>query len=354
MSTDSLDKALAAGLPPGQDAYLKKIIDAAAGRYRDKLETNRKLAAFSSGRYTDAEFDAAIASLDTSVRGSTPEAHISTWLLGLTPLRPEHRGAVIAHLRVLLGRPPSFLLMASWKRMLSALHWTASIAFVLSAAASGILLSDGRAGTLLVFIPLMLLLGLLLYPVTLFKLHSRELRSARELRFLAAHALGRLRATAAVDALAAACLEGNDHVSVIAAAALRVVLPDLTAGQFGALGPEAVPNICRLLKRCAPAAITHEDVDYGLTLDLLTALEKMGDARAIPTVRQGASEWQDRKLSAVATRTLAVLEERQRSETERGTLLRGAAQPAIADAELLRASTAHTESRPEQLLRPTS
>lgn len=85
----------------------------------------------------------------------------------------------------------------------------------------------------------------------------------------------------------------------------------------------------------------------------MTALEKVGDARAIPTVRQAVRQWRwdTRENLVLAERVLGVLEERQRQETERGVLLRGAEQPVSDPAELLRAA-AQTESKPEQLLRP--
>ena len=59
-------------------------------------------------------------------------------------------------------------------------------------------------------------------------------------------------------------------------------------------------------------------------------------------------------LALAVRHTLTVLEERNRLETERATLLRGAGTPPIAEAELLRASTSQAELKPEELLRSLS
>ena len=72
------------------------------------------------------------------------------------------------------------------------------------------------------------------------------------------------------------------------------------------------------------------------------------------SVEPAAHNWRLRAFALAAGRTLAVLKERKRRETERGTLLRGAGTPPISESGLLRAATNLAENEPEQLLRPVN
>ena len=346
-------KALAADLPPELDAYLKKLIDSAAKRTsKSGVDLKHLLSTFAAGAYTVTEFENTLDALDTSRTGPTSQSHLCAWLLGVPLLREQDRTRAAGSLHALLRKGPKSLLMPAGKRMIRALRSTGVLAAALAMfpwIASALL---SPPVSLSMYIEGAAILSLILYPVVLFYLGQREIDDAGDLRFIAAHALGRLRATAAIDALSVARLEGNDYLSRMATASLRVVLPHLTPEHYGQLGSDVVPNLCRLYKQCAPLVTTAENSDYRFALELLGALDKIGDARAIPVVQQSAHAWKGLALADAANRTLTSLEERKRRETERGTLLRGAGLPAIAEGELLRAATSQAESRPEQLLRP--
>ena len=109
-----------------------------------------------------------------------------------------------------------------------------------------------------------------------------------------------------------------------------------------------MPNLCQLLQFYAGKSVFDRSIDE-FNNELLTALEKIGDSRAIPAVKIAAEH---PHLVETANRVLAVLEERRRQETNRLTLLRGSEALATPEKELLRASTGRAESTPDQLLRP--
>ena len=130
------------------------------------------------------------------------------------------------------------------------------------------------------------------------------------------------------------------------------LLPELTHAHYGQLPGETVPALCRLLRSQELLEFTGYR-EYWFRMELLTALEKIDYARALPAVQQALREWPKGPQIQAAERLLAILAERKRKETERGSLLRGSERPAVSEAELLRAATRQTDRDPEQLLRPT-
>ena len=90
--------------------------------------------------------------------------------------------------------------------------------------------------------------------------------------------------------LSAACLNSDAYLSEMAVISLRVALAELTPEHYGQLGSEAVPILCRLLQRCMPLRIAEPDADNSFALELLAALEKIGDARAISVCRAGRAQ----------------------------------------------------------------
>jgi hypothetical protein len=273
-------------------------------------------------------------------------------MLGISSLKPDQRYAAVVRLRSLLRSTPGFLLMPGESRMMRAAIWTLPFSIPLALLATIPFWSQPGGMGIPVAIALTVLFSGFLFLPSLFIAHETERQAARQLRFITAHALGRLQAVEALDALVAASLEQDAYLSEIALISLRVVLPHLSADHHSPLGTEAIPNLCRLLKRYAPAFVNYNDAGHTLTTELLDALEKVGDSRAIPHVLQLANDWPPGPLREKAAQVLTLLEERKRRETERGTLLRGATPPVGDPTELLRAATSQTESRPEQLLRP--
>ncbi len=346
-------KALAADLSSGLDGHLKEIIDAAARRAsKSEIDPKHQLGAFAAGSYTPTEFEATLQSLDTSQTGPTVQSHVSAWLLGVPLLKSQDRSRAAGSLRAVLRKSPKSLLMPGKKRMLRAFGWisTIAVAFAVVCGIVGALVP--LPGSPSLWDEAGFFSFITLYPVILFWLRRRELKSARELRFLAAHALGRVGEVEALDALSAACLERTLYTPEMALISLRVLLPQLTCDHYGRLDSQVVSNLCSLLSRRAPDYFIYEAAKETYIEELVTALGKIGDARAVGPIVRAATHWSQGKVAAASAHALAAIEERHRRETERATLLRGAGQPAVSEAELLRAASGKAEAKPEQLLRP--
>jgi hypothetical protein len=161
-------------------------------------------------------------------------------------------------------------------------------------------------------------------------------------RVAAADALSRLCVPETCGVLAGALYDPRPAIRRAAAVGFRATLPRLTPEHYGALDTLAVPNLCRVLQ--------HPDTS--LALAALTALEKVGDGRALPFVARAAQRGRSPEARALAARVLPLLQERLRQEQDRRILLRGASAPPTDAAWLLRA--ADRSEPPEQLLRPLS
>src|SRR5262249_32296509 len=118
--------------------------------------------------------------------------------------------------------------------------------------------------------------------------------------------------------------------------ALRSALSTVTPEHYGRLGSACVPNLCRAL----------EYADQSLHVEILEALEKIGDGRAVPTVRRLAQ-----KGSPTAARILPALLARQLQENESKMLLRSASLSSATPKELLRPASETSTTEPQQLLR---
>lgn len=344
--------ALASDLPPAHDALLKKIIDKAMRQCRTRgTDTKKLFRAFLTGQYTKAEFDSALASLESTLPGSAPRVKVSAWLLGVASLKPEDRNAAAHSLRILLRDPPVYNPSGARGRMEAAISTPLGVAILIASVAVnvGSMLSWGSFyGNCLSVSFHVILLSLIL--IRMQALRRSEARESGEMRYIAAHALGRLGMVEAVGDLSSVSLEKTSKLPEMALISLRVLLPLITPEHYGQLGPELANNLCQILTR--PSEIPNVSWKAEFIIKTIDAIGKVGDGRAIPFVQQAAGRWTYEPVLRASSRALAALEERQRTETERATLLRGAEQPVISNTELLRASIAQTESKPEQLLRP--
>jgi|SRR5579871_752209 len=178
-------------------------------------------------------------------------------------------------------------------------------------------------------------------------------------RRAAAIALGRLRFPESVGALARGAVDRNASVRQASAQALSIVAPLLTSEHYGKLEAEAVPNLCNALvyyekgSREMDKDIFPNFAKRREELELLEALEKVGDGRAIPTVQWIVQGGTDQDLRATARRILPLLLERERKEKEHQILLRGSEAPAASPEQMLRPATINMTEPPEVLLRPT-
>src|SRR5262249_8359417 len=128
-----------------------------------------------------------------------------------------------------------------------------------------------------------------------------------------------------------------------ASISLQRLLPLLTSGHYGQLGPQTVPDLCRSLEYYANSA--------PFCLAILDALIKVGDGRAIKTVQKIADETPFSTVRAAAQNLLPILYERQRQEAEPQMLLRATQAPQTPSEQLLRPSQEKQEADAEVLLR---
>src|SRR5579863_2980538 len=103
-------------------------------------------------------------------------------------------------------------------------------------------------------------------------------------------ALGRLRAPQGIGALAAACRDRAEPVREAAVEALPSVLPTLTPAHYGTLDGQAVPNLCKLLY----------PFEAKWTRQILEALGKVGDGRAVEPVQRLIAERPNAAIRAAA------------------------------------------------------
>jgi hypothetical protein len=128
--------------------------------------------------------------------------------------------------------------------------------------------------------------------------------------------------------------------------ALKAALPGLRSAHYGNLGEaQTIPRLCW--------ALTNTGTDTELTLLILDALEKVGDARAIPFVKRLDRRAGDSAVRQRSVRVLRALIERDELERSARVLLRAASAPAIQADMLLRPARGIQEPEPDHLLRPS-
>ncbi len=199
------------------------------------------------------------------------------------------------------------------------------------------------------FLPSMLvILTPLMIPLSL-TFEIAKANNTTKVRRAAIEALGKLAAPESAAIIATAYFDRWVTVQRSAARALEAVLPALTTAHYGQTQAETTPALCRVLEQTAFRA---NGVSEALPLALVEALGRAGDGRALAMVARVASEAQWGHVREAAERVLPVLRERQRQETDSGTLLRGSAPNAGASDTLLRpAGSSSDTTAPEQLLR---
>jgi hypothetical protein len=337
-------------LTPELSAYHRKIIDSAFSLCEKRGPgTKRLIRGFSAGDYSEDDFKITARAVEVSDSGAAPQKRVCTWLLGLPTVRPSDRPKAAAALRSVLLKAPTQHIPSDKRLIGRAMGWTSLIGIPCGLLLSVLAQAFNPFAAIAIAALAALLVSVLLMPFSLLYLHRKEVDAARDLRFIAAHALGRLQAVEAIDAVAAASAEQDAKLREVAMASLRVLMSRLTRDHYGHLGSETVPNLCQLLQfYAAPMRAFDRSLDE-LNMELLEAVEKIGDARAIAAVTAAAG---NPRLADRAINVLEILEERRRRETNRLTLLRGSEPSDDSEHELLRASSSRPESTPEQLLRP--
>ncbi len=171
-------------------------------------------------------------------------------------------------------------------------------------------------------------------------------RGAR-VRAAAARTLGRWRSPRSAAALAKAAHDPASVVRLEALKALPGVLANLTDAHYGTLPSETVPALCRLLEG---RGLLGLDTTQRWRVQILAALEKVGDGRAVATVAPLAHHSHIPEIQREAQRVLPTLESRLREEQSRQTLLRSSLPPQEPFRELLH-PVSEAVSLQEELLR---
>jgi uncharacterized membrane protein YgcG len=132
----------------------------------------------------------------------------------------------------------------------------------------------------------------------------------------------------------------TQRVRTAARPALLQALSTLTSEHYLRLSPDLVPSLCIVLQKS----------EEGLSLEILHALEKMGDGRAVSVVERLTKKGKTPAVRSAAERLLPILQQRQLGEQAHSTLLRASHEPNDAPNMLLRPSQPHFDM-PDYLLR---
>lgn len=265
----------------------------------------------------------------------------AAWTLGRARMEPEMQEAAAIELQRALTRT-------------AGMDGNVSLRCLMRLMAAGGILSlllcwqSGDLSALGCWLLMVVLLAPLIWPASLMWEDSRVNR----VRAAAATALGHIGRPQSATALTEAAFDapgmqqtvGCFKVREAASAVLAGVLLKLTPEHYGQLGSALVPNLCRLLYH-------PEDT---IVLSSLTALEMVGDGRAVALVERVAEKGRNEAIRAEARRVLPVLLERQRQENDPHILLRATQSPTAPPDVLLRPAVSQPETAPEQLLRPSA
>lgn len=179
-------------------------------------------------------------------------------------------------------------------------------------------------------------------PITLPLSLFIDRRNQNRVRATAATSLERLGELDALPALLSALRNSSGECFDAVAIAIKALLPNLTPEHFGTLRADVTPNLCYIL----------ENYKGGYTLEVLSAIEKVGDSRAIPTITRLINTTPDSDVRDKAKKILPILEARKELETHSSQLLRASQQP-DATHDLLRPAREKQDSDPDTLLRPS-
>jgi len=221
-------------LTPELTAYHRKIIDSAFSRCEKRDPgIKRLIREFSAGTYSEADFQLVMRVLERSGDGATAQKIVNAWLLGLPMARSNDQPKAGSLLRTVLRKAPTQLISSDRSMIGRAIAWTSLIG-VPCGLVVAILAQAYNPFAAIAIIALTSFLGsVLLMPFSLLRLHRKEVEAAKELRFVAAHALGRLQVVEAIDAVAAASADADARLREVALGSLRLLLVRLTSDHYG-------------------------------------------------------------------------------------------------------------------------
>ncbi|HLJ54498.1 MAG TPA: hypothetical protein VKT77_05615 [Chthonomonadaceae bacterium] len=338
-------------LPLDLEVRMKSLLnEARLGSRRARDYPGALVQAFVSGRYTPADFEIALDALNLYRTGSRSRSLICAWLLGLPAVRSEDCARAARALREVLRFDPATAPRDQREAASRTLGRCILLAFFAAAAAYFILPPrTPNLWKLSCYVGSAVLVGSC--AAYHFARRWRRCREVEGVHFFAALGLGRLGDVEAIEPLSSIWLGRNLEMARVASVSLRAILPRLTPEHYGWLGGATVSNLAEMLtEQCRYRGAAPEN-QCSFVVVLLNALEKIGDARAIPAISRAPQYWTDWAVRNAAAQARAAIEERLRRETARTTLLRGARQPAVGNAELLRAAGGGQGGDPAEMLR---
>jgi len=270
--------------------------------------------------------------------GKTKERQVAVWILGQAQLTPEQRSLCAVALMKSISMDLASTYTTRYCLRVSGILGLLAVTLILLGAF--VFWIKGLPGDTDLF-PIVLATICLLGAIAFFLASPIVLAGEvyRRPRFQSlVTALGNLRLPESLGILATAAVKSPSRETALAA--LRQVLPILPAGQYRLPFSEAVPSLCRLLG--------HKDEE--VVLDMLGALEQIGDGQALRPVERLAETGRTAGIRAEARRILPVLQERAQQESAPKVLLRASQAAAPPPDTLLRPTAAGTMG-PEQLLR---
>lgn len=173
---------------------------------------------------------------------------------------------------------------------------------------------------------------------SLFLDYNRNLK----VRKYSIRSLCRLGSPASIGTLAGLIKKPDMIVSAESETALKHLLPYLTPEHYPDYS-DATPHLCRLLG----------GADWPFSLQVLEALEKIGDGRAVEVIERLTKRGLHWKVQEEAERILPLLQERQRKEKDPRRLVRAADIPEGLST-LLRPAAGNSPSEPQAFLRAVS
>jgi hypothetical protein len=277
------------------------------------------------------------------------ERALAAWGLGVMPISPDRcigvssllsdiLGGQVSHDRFGTGLGRSFfvafpfaLLIGKSMILFGGDNSNLNLSNFLPALLGLILISS------LVTIPIGLAISPIIVPASM----ARDKRRLNIIRSAAARALKRLQTPQAVAALAEGARDGDKTVRDNSLEALRTNLPRLSENDYGCLSSVTVPALCYLLN----------EKNKDLRVEILEALGKIGDGRAlVPVTRLHAISKNDKVKDAAAS-IIPILTYRAEREKSAATLLRPIGPPEDRSVALLRPAGMSTEHEEAQLLR---
>lgn len=268
------------------------------------------------------------------------------WLLCCAQVEGQEKHRICARLREIVGRWP---LLGTKQRMLRAAGW----ALALSGSFVFTLIRLDPYPDYMSMLLVLLVIGGVSWFAIMPVLAGVDHHKMTNLREQALIALARLPTVESLAVAAEAYREGSAIWQRIlygnmsfyrtqtlrgkAAWALLNILPCVRKSDYGCLPSSTVPNLCWIVAWTGKA----DDVsNKALSLQILRALNNIGDARAIPAVEQLAKSSPSEVVRQTAARTLSILQERHRQESATQTLLRASGTGVSTPDALLRAADA--------------